>query len=96
VGSQGVILERAEAPRDVVHQRVDRPPVYVCADTKAQALDWARRNKPDHLPKAFNNSSEIGPRGLMLSDGEPVFVLGEMPQHIRESWHRTGGNLVFL
>lgn len=96
MGSRGVILERAEAPREVVHQRVDRPPVYVCADTKEQALVWARRNKPDHLPKTFSNASAIGPRGLLLSDDTPVFVLGEMPQHVRESWHLTGGRLVFL
>lgn len=96
MADEGVILQRAEAPREVVHDRVDRPPVYVCADTKLQAFQWAARNKPDHLPKTFNNASEIGPRGLHLSDGTPVFVLGEMPQHIREAWHLTGGNLVFL
>lgn len=96
MADDGIILERQDAPTPVHHQHVDRPTVYVCADEARQAHEWARRNKPDHLSKVFSNASEIGPRGLLLPDGTPVFVLGEMPQHVREEWAKTGAKLVYL
>lgn len=96
MAGDGIILERQEAPAPIHHQTVDRPKVYVCADDPRQAHNWARENKPGHLPKIYSNASEIGPRGLMLPDDTPVFVLGEMPQHIREAWALTGGKLVYV
>lgn len=96
MADERTILVQGQAPKAVVHERVDRPAVYVVAETKKVAWDWARDNKPDHLPKCFSVASEIGPRGLLLSDDTPVFVVGEMPEYIRDSWRMTGGRLVFV
>lgn len=95
MAADGVYLERDERVAPVHHQTTGREPVYVLANTRERAASWARQNKPGMLPKCFSAASVLGPRGLYIPD-VPVFVVDEIPQHVREAWAPTGCKLVYL
>lgn len=70
--------------------------VYVVAVDAGAARDWVHRNKPAHEAKVFHPDSSIGPRGLQLSDGTPVYVFDWPSTAVREAWAMTGGRLVHV
>lgn len=73
----------------------DTEAVYVVAETVERARDWARQNQPRKRPRCFSVNSEIGPRGLLITD-VPVYILDDMPGFVRESWALTGANLIYV
>lgn len=71
------------------------PYVYVVAVDPGRAREWARINKPQCIPRICSADSRNVTRGLWIPD-EPVYVLDDIPQPIREQWALTGANLIYV
>lgn len=75
---------------------MDADKVYILAIDQKAARDWAYRNKPRAMPKVFHPDSRIGPQGLYLSDGTPVFVMDPPSVEVRDAWIMAGARLVHV
>lgn len=74
---------------------MDAELVYVVADDQRYGKRWAAEHKPRMFPRVFSSASTAGTQGLYLKD-VPVYVVSEIPPHVREAWQKTGANLVYL